>query len=121
MGETDVIFVREGIAPAPSKDYFYLTINKSKKLTLRSWNINLRTGTNRLPLQSTSSFQEFLEAKSLQSEIVRVFGVETLEHVKGALSGSSNTTFGDLPENVMKKICLELDLCEIGRLGQVSV
>lgn len=116
---SEIIFLKEGTAPAPSKDFYHLSINKNKRLTLSSWGINIRIGSNRLPSQSISSLQEFLEAKKLQCEIVRVFGCETLELVKGVLSSTSHATIGDLPDYVTKKICLELELCDLGHLAQV--
>lgn len=122
MTETSrVIFTKEGVAPPPSKDFYRLTVQADRHVIWRSWSINLRISNTRSPAQSIFSCEEFIEKKSLQTEIARVLGCDTLEHVMNIVSPASPYSLEDLPEDVIQKICLNLELESIGRLAQVCM
>lgn len=122
MTESRVIFTKEGIAPPPSKDFYQLTVKADRHVIWRSWSINLRISNTRSPAQTVFSSEEFIEKKSLQTEIARVLGGDTLEHVMNIVSPASPTySLEDLPEDVIRKICSNLELESIGQLAQVGV
>ncbi|XP_031571989.1 F-box only protein 36-like [Actinia tenebrosa] len=120
MTESRVVFKKEGVAPPPSKDFYQLTVQADRHVIWRSWSINLRISDSRSPAQSIFSSEEFIEKKSLQTEIARVLGCDTLEQVLNIVSPASSYSLEDLPEDVIRKICLNLEPESIGRLAQTS-
>lgn len=113
----DLIFEKSGLAKAPSKDFFSLSILK-EFVVWRSWRITLRNNTS-LPSETIQSWRQFVHSSDgarLQSEIKRVFGEDTVSYV---LSLAAQSWLPFLRNDILVEIIAQLDLHEIGRLAQV--
>ena len=118
LKSADIIFEKTGVGQAPSKDFFSLSIGKDV-IIWRSWRITFRSDKSS-PSETAQSWHDFADAShgaSLQSEIRRVLGSDTLNYV---LSLVTQSWLPFLKSDILIEIIVLLDLHDIVQLAQVS-
>lgn len=111
-----ILFERTGQAPSPSKDFHQLLVTENLVI-LRTWRISVRKDQRYIPpSQRKVPLEEFDEDITLQTDISRIFGEETLRLVHSIVC---KDWLARLPKNVLIRIASFLDLVDIARLGSV--
>ena len=110
-----------GQDPAPSKDFCQLVVTE-RGIVWRRWKIsvrNLSKGSAPTPTETFMDIIEFNSEKSLQDEIERVLGRETLQRVF-RLIGGQDDFLSRLPEKLLLMVVSHLDLSSIDQLSKVN-
>lgn len=111
-----VLYEKTGQAPPPSKDFHQLLVGETE-VTLRCWKVSVRKDQRLIPpSQKKVHWDEFDEDTRLQSEIMRIFGEETLSQVHALICGDWLIR---LPVDIVLRICDSLELQDIAHLAQV--
>lgn len=111
-----ILFEKTGQAPSPSKDFHQLLVTENLVI-LRTWRISVRKDQRYIPpSQRKVPLEEFDEDITLQTDISRIFGEETLRLVHSIVC---KDWLARLPKNVLIRIASFLDLVDIARLGSV--
>lgn len=117
--ENELIFRCDGDAPAPSKDYGQLEIDRDH-LTLRWWRICLKNVEGSIyPREIRDNFDDFSNDEVAQREILRIFGPTTLNYVFNIVSGQIDW-ISRLPQPIQIQILSNLNLDDISRVSLVS-
>ncbi|XP_054840193.1 F-box only protein 36 [Eublepharis macularius] len=115
----EVLFEARGQAPAPSKDFCQLLVNR-KDVVFRWWKISLRSEFREArPGELRESHDDFLDDPSLQIRIAYIFGPGTLDHIFNLCRGKFDF-LTRLPDTLLLRIMDYLDLEDVFRLAQVS-
>ncbi|XP_074636439.1 F-box only protein 36-like [Acropora palmata] len=116
MNVGTILFEKTGQAPSPSKDFHQLLVTE-KQVILRTWRITMRKDQRYIPpSQRKIPLDEFDEDTMFQTEISRIFGMETLRLVHGIVC---KDWLARLPKDILILIAGFLDLVDIARLGSV--
>ena len=111
-----------GQDPAPSKDFCQLIVTE-RGLIWRRWRISVRNlnrkGAASTPTETSVTIDEFNFDKSLQDEIERVLGSDTLQRVL-RLIGGFDDFFSRLPEKMLFLVASHLDLASIHHFSKVN-
>ena len=111
-----ILFEKTGQAPSPSKDFHQLLVTENLVI-LRTWRISVRKDQRYIPpSQRKVPLEEFDEDTTLQTDVSRIFGEETLRLVHSIVC---KDWLARLPKNVLIRIASFLDLVDIARLGSV--
>ena len=111
-----ILFEKTGQAPSPSKDFHQLLVTENLVI-LRTWRISVRKDQRYIPpSQRKVPLEEFDEDTTLQTDISRIFGEETLRLVYSIVC---KDWLARLPKNILIRIASFLDLVDIARLGSV--
>ncbi|XP_077204935.1 F-box only protein 36 [Paroedura picta] len=115
----DILFEVRAQAPAPSKDFYQLLVNRTE-VVFRWWKISLRSEFREArPGEFKESHDDFLDDPSLQIQIAYIFGPGTLDHILNLCQGKFDF-LARLPDPLLLCIVAYLDLEDISRLAQVS-
>ncbi|EDV21891.1 uncharacterized protein TRIADDRAFT_29750 [Trichoplax adhaerens] len=109
---------KTGQAPAPSKDYHQLLVTH-EEIIWRWWKISMRNNAIVFPGETKIPSEDFDYDDRLQTEILRIFGKETLEEVR-RLSMCKGDCLASLPLTVLMQIIASLPLEDILMLSQVN-
>lgn len=109
---------KTGQAPSPSKDYHQLLVT-DEEIIWRWWKISMRNNAIVFPGENKVPPEDFDYDDRLQSDILRVFGSETLEEVR-RLSKCRGDRLACLPLPVLMQIIVNLPLEDILTLSQVN-
>ncbi|CAL8281152.1 unnamed protein product [Lota lota] len=113
------LFEISGQGPAPTKDFYHLSITKSDVLW-RFWRISMRNDCrNAKPGEQIESHGDYLEDTRLQSQVGLVFG-QGIQAYTLALSRGCYDYLERLPDPLLLHILSYLELEDVGTLGQTS-
>lgn len=117
------LFEAAAQVPSPQKDWAQIVVTEGG-VVWRRWRITLRgvaQGTTPTPSPSevAMSHEDFKYDTTLQGEIERTFGADTMRQIRRIVSGSTDE-LSRLPEDVMVRIATHLDLQSIAHLSQVN-
>ncbi|XP_062260804.1 F-box only protein 36b [Platichthys flesus] len=116
---TDPLLEICGRGPAPNKNFYYLTVNKSD-VKWRWWTISLRAVDRYAkPGELRESHQQFLDNTWLQSEVSLVFGRPILQYAKALCQGHFDY-LDKLPDSLLLQIINYLELEDVGQLARTS-
>ncbi|KAL4220709.1 F-box protein 36b [Mactra antiquata] len=117
LNEHGAIVEFSDTAVAPCKDFYHVFVTP-KEIIFRTWKIvpPTRADSGKPPEEVRDSYEDFLDDERTHSEIVRLAGENTLQFLIRVAEGQLDY-LTRMPENVLKKIILDLELTDIVRLG----
>ncbi|XP_060568592.1 F-box only protein 36-like isoform X2 [Ruditapes philippinarum] len=104
-------------AQAPCKDFYHVFVTENE-IIFRWWKIvpPTRADSHTPPQERRHTYEEFLEDDAVHSEIQRLAGDNVLQYLKRIAEGRIDFLMR-MPDDVLKKILLCLDLEDMMRLG----
>ena len=109
------LYSASGQAPAPSKDFYELSVYK-KEVIWRKWRIRYSRDGKVVPSEDKMDIEKFLDSDVIHNDIERNLGDDVLNMAIGHLT---NVWLSRLPIHVLNIIMTYLDIKDIGRLHQV--
>ncbi|KAF4072074.1 hypothetical protein AMELA_G00270190 [Ameiurus melas] len=115
----ELLFETSGQAPAPSKDFFQLTVTKSQVIW-RWWKISLQVKLQgMLPGEMKQSHEEFLNDERLQKQVGMVLGSQLLDYTLGLCEGRFDY-LERLPDKLLLRLLSYMSYQDICHLSQTS-